>query len=355
MNVWPLRTLGDLVALQRGIDLPENTRGDGDVPVMGSFGVSGSHDVAACSGPGVIVGRSGASAGTVSYVKQDYWPLNTCLYVKDFRGNDPQFVYYFLKTFDLAGMNSGSAQPSLNRNVVHPTPARFPEPELQQAIASVLSALDDKIDLNRRMNATLEASARAVFRDWFVDFGPVRAKMAAAGEGAGGGAREGSTHASTPPATTPYLPSHLWSLFPDRLDEEGVPEGWTWSTIGDQVEVVGGSTPSTKIESYWDGGVAWTTPKDLSGLRSLALFDTARTITTAGLATVSSGLLPAGTLLMSSRAPVGYLAISQIPLAVNQGYIAMICEKSLSNCFAYLWCKENMETILQHANGSTFQ
>jgi type I restriction enzyme S subunit len=129
MKEWPLRTIGDLVMLQRGIDLPDHSRGVGDIPIMGSFGITGRHNVAACKGPGVTVGRSGASAGTVCYIGEDYWPLNTCLYVRDFKGNDQRFVYHFLKTIDLAGMNSGSAQPSLNRNFVHPMPVRFPEPQ----------------------------------------------------------------------------------------------------------------------------------------------------------------------------------------------------------------------------------
>ena len=172
---------------------------------MGSFGVTGFHDEAACRGPGVTVGRSGASIGTVSYIEGDYWPLNTCLYVRNFHGNNPRFAFYFLQTIDLAGMNSGSAQPSLNRNFVHPFPVRFPGRSEQDEIAELLSVLDDKIELNRRMNETLEAQARALFRDWFVDFGPVKANMA-------GG--------------TPYLAPDLWSLFPNRLDDEGVPEGW---------------------------------------------------------------------------------------------------------------------------------
>lgn len=212
MGEWPLRTIGDLVTLQRGIDLPDHSRARGKVPVMGSFGITGRHNKAACRGPGVTVGRSGASAGTVCYIEEDYWPLNTCLYVRDFKNNDPRFAYYFLKTIDLAGMNSGSAQPSLNRNFVHPMPVRFPEPAEQRAIAAVLSALDDKIDLNRRMNETLEASARALFRDWFVDFGPTRGKA------------EGR------PA---YLAPDLWSLFPDRLGDDGVPKGWKFGTLAD--------------------------------------------------------------------------------------------------------------------------
>ena len=207
-------------------------------------------------------------------------------------------------------------------------------PEEREAIGKLLSALDDKIELNRRMNATLEAMARALFRDWFVDFGPTRAKMAGA---------------------DPYLAPEIWSLFPDRLDDEKVPEGWQGSEIGQETKVVGGSTPSTKEPSYWGGAINWTTPKDLSSLNSPVLIETNRTITEAGLAKISSGLLPAGTVLLSSRAPVGYIAISAIPVAVNQGYIAMQCGARLSNVYVWLWLHENMEAIKGNANGSTFQ
>lgn len=209
----------------------------------------------------------------------------------------------------------------------------IPLPE-QRAIAATLGALDDKIELNRRMNATLEAMARALFRDWFVDFGPTRARAA-----------------GHPPTLAP----DLWSLFPDRLDEQGKPEGWEVSTIGDELRVVGGSTPSTKEAELWDGGINWATPKDLSNLSSPVLLDTGRTISKSGLAKISSGLLPVGALLLSSRAPIGYLAIAEVPVAINQGFIGMICDKRISNVFAWLWTLENMEAILAKANGSTFQ
>lgn len=213
-----------------------------------------------------------------------------------------------------------------------PIPA-IPLPE-QRAIAATLGALDDKIELNRRMNATLESMARALFRDWFVDFGPTRAKMAGA---------------------APYLSPDLWALFPDRLDVEGKPEGWEVSAIGDEVRVVGGSTPSTKEPGLWDGGINWATPKDLSNLSSPVLLDTGRTISKAGLAKISSGLLPVGTVLLSSRAPIGYLAIAEVPVAINQGFIGMICDRRMSNAFVWLWTLENMGAITAKANGSTFQ
>ena len=193
---WSRVYLGDFVTLQRGHDLPAAVRRPGNTPILGSFGVTGWHDEARASGPGVTVGRSGASFGVVSYSPVDYWPLNTALYVTDFHGNDQRFAYYFLKHFDFRSYNSGSAQPSLNRNFIHPVPVDVPPVSEQRAISHILGTLDDKIELNRRMNETLEGMARALFKSWFVDFDPVRAKM----EGRDTG-----------------LPRHLADLFPDRL------------------------------------------------------------------------------------------------------------------------------------------
>ncbi|MCH8479703.1 MAG: restriction endonuclease subunit S, partial [Wenzhouxiangella sp.] len=181
----------------------------------GSFGIIVWHDDMECRGPGVSVGRSGASFGVVNYTTQDYWPLNTALYVVDFHGNDERFAYYFLKQFDFSSYNSGSAQPSLNRNFIHPVSVDVPPISEQRAIAHILGTLDDKIELNRKRNETLEAMARALFKDWFVDFGPVRAKMED---------RE------------PYLPADLWSLFPDCLDDNGKPAGWTLVAASELIE-----------------------------------------------------------------------------------------------------------------------
>ena len=207
----------------------------------------------------------------------------------------------------------------------------------QRAIAYVLGTLDDKIELNRRMNETLEAMARALFKSWFVNFDPVRAKM----EGRDTG-----------------LPQEIADLFPDQLvdSEMGkIPEGWEVSQIGDEVDAVGGSTPSTKEPSYWDQGeLYWATPKDLSKLSSPVLLDTTRKITDAGLRKISSRTLPVGTVLLSSRAPIGYLAIAEIPTAVNQGFIAMRCERRLPNLYVLYWCEQNLGYIRNIAGGSTF-
>ena len=172
---WCQTTLGEFVRLQRGHDLTDETRRFGHVPVMGAAGMNGYHDIARAKGPGVVIGRSGASFGKAHYCPQDYWPHNTGLYVTDFQGNDPRFTYYFLKSLDFSGYNSGSAQPSLNRNFIYRIPVCVPDPIEQRAIAGVLGALDDKIELNRRMNETLEALVQSLFKSWFVDFDAVRA------------------------------------------------------------------------------------------------------------------------------------------------------------------------------------
>jgi type I restriction enzyme S subunit len=219
------------------------------------------------------------------------------------------FIYYFLIDKNthqyLASQSSGSAnQANISKADIEQIPISIPCPKEQKAIASVLSSLDDKIDLLHRQNTTLEAMAETLFRQWFV---------------------------------------------------EEAQEGWEECTLDDLITVKGGTTPSTKEPSFWNGSISWTSPRDLSNQQSVFMFNTERKITEKGLDQIGSGLLPVGTVLMSSRAPIGYLAISDIPVAINQGYIAIVCDKLVSNYFMYLWCKVNMEQIKNSGNGSTFE
>ena len=209
---WRTTTLGEVVTLQRGFDLPRTERKLGSYPVIASTGPVGTHDRAVVQGPGVVIGRSG-SLGGGQFIKHDFWPLNTTLWVKDFNNNDPRFCYFFLKSLDLAQFNAGSGVPTLNRNHIHPLPVRVPPLPEQRAIAHILGTLDDKIELNRRMNETLEEMARGLFKSWFVDFDPVRAKMERRDTG---------------------LPPDVADLFPDRLVESElgeIPEGWEVKTL----------------------------------------------------------------------------------------------------------------------------
>lgn len=170
MSKWNKKTLGEFLSLQRGYDLTADEREIGNVPVMGAAGQNGFHSKALASSPGIIVGRSGGSFGQVHFVKKDFWPHNTAMFVTDFKGNDPYFTYYLLKNIDFSQLNSGSAQPSLNRNYVYPIKIVVPEPKEQQKIAAALSALDAKIECNNRINAELEAMAKTLYDYWFVQF-----------------------------------------------------------------------------------------------------------------------------------------------------------------------------------------
>lgn len=215
----------------------------------------------------------------------------------------------------------------------------LPAIDTQRAIADVLSALDDKIEHNRRLALQLEQLASMTFRAWFVNFEPVKAK--ASGD-----------------KSFPSMPQAVFDALSNRLVESEaglIPDGWEVKQIGDVVSVKGGATPSTKSPEYWESGVhCWATPKDMSRLSHPVLLDTERRITDAGVERISSGLLPIDTVLMSSRAPVGYLAIAKVPTAINQGFIGMICDGPLPPTYILQWAYASMDAIHARASGTTF-
>ena len=230
-----------------------------------------------------------------------------------FRGkskvSDSDFVFYLSRWSEVRShaeinLDGTSGRQRVPKDCFNELILNLPESVLEQtAIASVLSSLDDKIDLLHRQNATLEKMAETLFRQWFVE-------------------------------------------------EEK--EGWKEGILDDILTVKGGSTPITGEPAYWNGTIHWTSPRDITNLNGIYLFDTERKITKLGLSKISSGLLPKGTLLMSSRAPVGVLAFSEVPIAINQGYIAILDNKGYSKEFIYLWLKSNIDTVHSFSNGSTF-
>ena len=169
MHGWTDRILGDVLTLQRGFDLAERLRVPGHVPIVSSSGVSGYHSVAKVKAPGVVTGRYG-TLGEVFYVDEDFWPLNTTLWVKDFKGNHPRFVSFLLQTLNLAHQNAAGAVPGVNRNALHLLPVRVPPRAIQDRIADILSAYDDLIENNIRRIKILEQMAEMIYREWFVNF-----------------------------------------------------------------------------------------------------------------------------------------------------------------------------------------
>jgi len=264
---------------------------------------------------------------------------------------------YYEKIFFNTGIGSG--QPNLSPDDIKKVKIPIPPLEHQKSIAHILGTLDDKIELNRRMNETLEGMAQALFKSWFVDFDPVIDKAMAADNPIPelfqkrAAARKQLGNKRKP------LPAHIAQHIPDSfvfdVEMGWIPEGWGASTIGEQVSCSGGGTPSTKNAAFWEHGThAFCTPKEMSNLNSVVLTDTERHLTDAGVNKISSGQLSEGVVLMSSRAPIGYLAISAIPVSVNQGIIALLPKEKYSSMYLMNWVHFNMQAIKDRANGSTF-
>ena len=324
---WAETTLGNFVRLQRGHDLTAAEQEPGDVPVMGSAGPNGTHSKSLAKGPGVVIGRSGASAGRVHFTAEDYWPHNTCLYVTDFLGNSPRFAYYLLQTLNLGAFNSGSAQPSLNRNFIYSIPLKVPDVAEQDAIVSVLQALDDRITLLRETNATLEAIAQALFKSWFVDFDPVRAKMA-------GRAPEGMDEATA-------------ALFPDALEETElgvVPKGWSIRTMADISTVGIGKTPPRK-EQHWFSGrpsdVRWVSIRDMGAVGVYAT-ETSEFLTQDAVEKFNVRRVPDNTVLMSFKMTIGRVAITDGEMTTNEAiaHFKLEPDAPLTSEFLYLHLKQ---------------
>lgn len=305
----------DFVTLQRGFDLPKSQMDDGDVPVLGSHSVIGFHSEAKVEPPGVVTGRSG-TLGLVQYINQPYWPHNTALWVRDFKGNDPQFVYYKLQTLHLERFNGGVSVPTLNRNVLDTLSLEVPVLCEQKRVASILSAYDDLIENNRRRIQLLEQAAWLLYKEWFVHL---------------------------------RFPGHEHVKV-----EDGVPEGWVQKKIADVCDTVGGGTPSTKVAEYWEGDITWVVPTDVTRNDCLVLLDSERKITEKGLRESSAQLVPANTILMTSRASVGFFALMDVEACTNQGFINIIPHDEAMRMFLLFNLMSRVSEIRSNAKGTTY-
>ena len=322
-------TLGDVITLKRGYDLSRHERVDGPVPVVSSSGIIDYHSDSKVSGPGVVTGRYG-TLGQVFFIPTDFWPLNTALYVQDFKGNDPRFIAYFLRTLDFSAYSDKAAVPGLNRNHLHQESVRIPTSVSEQrAIAHVLGTLDDKIELNRRMNETLEAMARALFQSWFVDFDPVRAKM----EGRDTG-----------------LPKDIANLFPDRLvitdSEHGeIPEGWKTMSLGECYNLTMGQSPPGNTYNDQNDGLPFFQGRTDFGVR----FPENRKFCTA-----PTRIAQPGDTLVSVRAPVGDINMAWERCCIGRG-VAALRHKSGSSSFTYysILAVQNKISLYEHT-GTVF-
>lgn len=323
--------LGDVIELKRGYDLPQQQRKTGQFPIVSSSGITDRHLEARVKSPGVVTGRYGTLGG-VYYITEDFWPLNTTLYVRDFKGNHPRFISYFLKSLDFSAYSDKAAVPGLNRNHLHTAQVIFPSTiHEQKVIASILGSLDDKIELNRQMNETLEAMARAIFKDWFVDFGPTRAKME---------------------RRPPYLPGQVWSLFPDTIDEEtGLPQGWEESKVSKIGQVICGKTPSTKVKEFYGVDVPFITIPDMRD--KVFCLDTTKYLSQIGEKSQHKKTLPPGSLCVSCIATPGLVVITTLPSQTNQQINSVIPTNPQETYYWYWILRDLGEEIRQAGSGGS--
>ena len=310
---WRATRLGDVLTLKRGHDLPDSERQDGEVPVVSSSGVTGHHSEPKAKAPGVLTGRYG-TLGQVFYIEEDYWPLNTALYVIDFKGNRPRFVAYFLESVLRNYQSDKAAVPGVNRNVLHEIKVRCPDTKVQERIADILSVCDDLIENNRRRMALLEEVARQLYREWFVRL---------------------------------RFPGHEHT----RITSHG-PEGWERTTVFSATEVLSGGTPKTAVPDYWDGEIHFYTPKDASD--TAYVLQTERAITELGLENCNSRLYDTNTVFISARGTVGKLNLASHPMAMSQSCYALIGKGYVSQLFLFCALKETIEHFKQHAGGAVF-
>ena len=261
---------------------------------------------------------------------------------------DPAFVSYFFHSNEgqhkLLANASQTGVPSIARPSSYLKTIELPLPPLteQRAIAHILGTLDDKIELNRKQNETLEAMARTLFKAWFVDFEPVRAKM------------EGRWQRGQ---SLPGLPAHLYDLFPERLVESElgeIPEGWAIGSFSDVVDIIGGGTPKTSVVEYWNGVIPWFSVVDTPASSEVFVIQTEKSITQAGLNGSSARMVAKGTTIISARGTVGNLAIAGRDMTFNQSCYALRGKNGSGDYFVFLSAQCMVEQLKTMAHGSVF-
>ena len=209
----------------------------------------------------------------------------------------------------------------------------IPEISEQKRIAELLGSLDDKIELNRRMAETLEGMARAIFKSWFVDFDPIRAKA----EGRPTG-----------------LPDDLAALFPDGFGEDGLPVGWHERPLTEFLSIIGGGTPKTSVPEYWNGAIPWFSVTDTPPAGSVFVIKTEKNITEKGMHESSARLVPKGTTIISARGTVGNLAVAGQDMTFNQSCYALRGNGAVGDGFTYLAAQHMVGQLQSKAHGSVF-
>lgn len=321
MSEWKVYQLGEVCSrLRSGKGIKADFVSDtGEYPVIGGNGVRGFTDSYNFEGQAAVIGRQGAYCGNVRFYEGKAYMTEHAVVVV---GNELADTYYLaclLSRMHLGNLSGQSAQPGISVQTLSKQILRLPSILYQKQVSAVIKTLDDKIAVNKKICENLEAQAQALFKHWFVDFAPFK---------------DGK-----------FVESELGLI----------PEGWRVGTLSDLGEIVGGATPSKAESSYFtDKGIPWLTPKDLSN--DLKKF-TSRgeiAITEDGYNSCSAKIMPRGSVLFSSRAPIGYLTIAKNSICTNQGFKSVV-PKYAGTAYIYYLLKTNTKRIENMSSGTTFK
>ena len=304
--------LSEVVEIKYGKD--HKHLADGDIPLYGSGGIMRYVDTPLYEQESILIPRKG-TLSNLFYLNIPFWSVDTMFYTKIKEGNDGKYLYYLLKSMDLASMNVGSAVPSLTTEVLNKVEINVPDLPTQTQIAQILTSLDDKIELNLQMNQTLEAMAQAIFKEWFVDF-----------------------------------------KFPGFDGElvDGLPKGWRMGKVKEMYKTTSGGTPSRAKEEYYENGtINWVKSKELNGS---FIFDTEEKITVDAVKNSSAKLIPKHSVLVAMYgATVGEYAITSRETTCNQAICAVIEDGNYPFTYFFEYFKNNKFNIIGQASGSAQQ
>jgi len=341
---WSFRPLGDLVENFDFLRVPvkESDRRPGPYPYYGASGIVDHVEDYIFDGEYLLIAEDGENLRTrntpIAFMASGRFWVNNHAHIV--RGNGDaitRYLSYALTVADVRAYLTGSTMPKLTQASLNRIPVIAPPLPHQKAIAHILGTLDDKIELNRRMNQTLEEMARALFKSWFVDFDPVRAKS----EGRDPVGMDGETA----------------SLFPDGFEDSElgpIPRGWTVTALSTVVELFSGGTPKRAIEEYWGGDVLWFSVKDAPLPSDVFVIQTDEQITERGVDDSAAKVLPVGATIVTARGTVGKLALVGAPMAMNQSCYGVRSRHTGLDYFNYFRLQRAVYELQRRSHGSVF-
>ena len=324
-------TLKDLIKIKNGRD--HKQLNEGAIPILGSGGLMRYGDKAIYEKESILLPRKG-SLSNIQFSNVPFWTVDTLYYTEvNTQLCNPFYLYNYLKILDLESLNSGTGVPSMTFDSYYNLSIKLPSLAIQNTVSSILWSIEKKIQLNTKLNDNLELLAKTLYDYWFVQF-------------------------DFPDANgKPYKTSGGKMVWNEELKRE-IPLDWVDGTLESIGDIIGGSTPSKAIDNNfcYGEGIPWITPKDLSNNKGKKYITRGEyDVTERGLKEASLKIMPRGTVLLSSRAPIGYLAIARTNVTTNQGFKSFVPKSIFSSEYIFFTIQSLIPEIEANSSGSTFK